>query len=150
MRQISASVYQLTRYVFVNIYLIVNGDVLTVVDAGINKSDIDALIKAIEAQGWSTEQIQHILVTHAHYDHIGGLAYLQTLTNAQTYIHRLDAPIVRGEQAVTYANPNDLGFFSRLQSLILADNSNVEPVRIDTILHGDELLNDIYPAPVRA
>ena len=34
--------------------------------------------------GW---EVSHILLTHSHFDHVGGLAELKTATNAPIYIH---------------------------------------------------------------
>jgi glyoxylase-like metal-dependent hydrolase (beta-lactamase superfamily II) len=36
-------------------------------------------------EGW---QISHILLTHSHFDHVGGLAELKEATNAPVYIHQ--------------------------------------------------------------
>ena len=38
--------------------------------------------------------MRHILITHAHPDHIGGAAALREATGAQVHAHRIDAPIV--------------------------------------------------------
>ncbi|MDX1664333.1 MAG: MBL fold metallo-hydrolase [Candidatus Promineifilaceae bacterium] len=40
---------------------------------------------AADERGW---QITHILLTHAHFDHIGGLAALKEETAAPVYLHR--------------------------------------------------------------
>lgn len=39
---------------------------------------------AADDGGW---QISHILITHSHFDHVGGLAELKAATNAPIYIH---------------------------------------------------------------
>ena len=43
-----------------------------------------AIAAAAEEEGY---QISHILLTHAHFDHVGGLAELKTETGAALYIH---------------------------------------------------------------
>ncbi|MEW5987758.1 MAG: MBL fold metallo-hydrolase [Chloroflexota bacterium] len=43
-----------------------------------------AIAAAAEDDGW---QITHILLTHSHFDHVGGLQELKELTGAPIYIH---------------------------------------------------------------
>jgi glyoxylase-like metal-dependent hydrolase (beta-lactamase superfamily II) len=43
-----------------------------------------AILRAAEQEGWA---INHILLTHAHFDHVGGLAELKELTGAAVYAH---------------------------------------------------------------
>lgn len=52
-----------------------------VIDPSWNGSGISA---AAEDDGW---QITHILLTHSHFDHVGGLADLKAATGAPVYIH---------------------------------------------------------------
>lgn len=145
MRQISEHVYGIfTLGQYVNFFLIVNGDTLTVVDIGIGKGDVERLERELGEKGWSLEQVKHILITHAHPDHIGGLPELQKRINAHTYIHRLDAPVVRGEKPPDNARPEELGFFSRIM-LSGMSQITITPARIDTDLNNDDILNDIFP-----
>ena len=44
----------------------------------------DVIASTIEESGW---QITHILLTHSHFDHVGGLADLKEATDAPVYIH---------------------------------------------------------------
>lgn len=43
-----------------------------------------AIAKQAEKYGWT---ISHILLTHAHFDHVGGLGELREISNAKIYIH---------------------------------------------------------------
>ena len=56
------------------------------------------IVAAAEEQGY---EITHILLTHAHFDHVGGLAELKAATNAPIYIHAEALPML--EQAVMSA-----------------------------------------------
>ena len=42
------------------------------------------LYEQISSEGWS---VQHILLTHAHFDHVGGLAELKQASNAPVALH---------------------------------------------------------------
>jgi glyoxylase-like metal-dependent hydrolase (beta-lactamase superfamily II) len=140
MQQISEHVYGiLTRGQYLNMYLIVNGDTLTLVDTAMGEGDINTVEKELAKHGWSLSNIKHILITHAHPDHIGGLAALQKRVNAHTYVHRLDANVVRGERGQVVAPLNELNFIWRIIASIMA-NIKIEPARVDTELQdGDEL-----------
>ena len=43
-----------------------------------------SILERVQKEGWT---ISHILVTHPHYDHVGGLAELKDLTGAPVYVH---------------------------------------------------------------
>jgi len=43
-----------------------------------------AIVAAADNDGW---EISHILVTHAHFDHVGGLQEAKALTGAPVYLH---------------------------------------------------------------
>lgn len=49
------------------------------------------IAKQVEKQGWT---IAHILLTHTHFDHVGGLAELKDLTGAPVYVHPDAIPLL--------------------------------------------------------
>jgi glyoxylase-like metal-dependent hydrolase (beta-lactamase superfamily II) len=49
------------------------------------------LARRVEGEGWS---IDKILLTHAHFDHVGGLAELKSVTKAPIYIHPEAVPML--------------------------------------------------------
>ena len=60
--------------------------------------DARAIVRAAQEQGWA---ISHILLTHAHFDHVGGLARLKELTDAPIYAHPDSAPMLGCRCAVS-------------------------------------------------
>lgn len=50
-----------------------------------------AIAERAREQGWT---ITHILLTHSHFDHVGGLAELKRETNAPVYIHPDAVPML--------------------------------------------------------
>jgi glyoxylase-like metal-dependent hydrolase (beta-lactamase superfamily II) len=58
-----------------------------VIDPGENPRP---LLKAIDEGGW---QVQEILFTHAHIDHVAGALEVQQHTGARVAMHRLDLPL---------------------------------------------------------
>lgn len=78
-----------------NIYL-VDGDDPFLVDTGTGANNDEVLrrLKSIV----KLERIGRIVLTHRHFDHIGGSSYLRNDTSAQIYIHELDAgPVMSGD-----------------------------------------------------
>ncbi len=78
----------------VNVFLIEIDDGLVLIDTG-NQGQSEDIVTAIESIGKSPSDLRHILVTHMHPDHMGGLAELKRITDAKIYAHPLDAPIIR-------------------------------------------------------
>ena len=54
--------------------------------------DAHAIQKAADDEGW---QIASILLTHCHFDHVGGLAELKTGTEAPIYVHADAVPMLK-------------------------------------------------------
>lgn len=67
--QITANAIQLTRFGFVNCYLVRESDGLTLIDTGLPGSADDILTTARTLGA----PIQRILLTHAHMDHVGSV-----------------------------------------------------------------------------
>jgi glyoxylase-like metal-dependent hydrolase (beta-lactamase superfamily II) len=82
----------------VNSFLIRNGDELTAIDAG-HPGDAETILTAVRELGHQPSDVRNILITHAHYDHSGGLAALKEATGAPAWMHPLDAELVRAGRA---------------------------------------------------
>jgi glyoxylase-like metal-dependent hydrolase (beta-lactamase superfamily II) len=87
----------------VNAYL-VDGAELTLIDAGA-AADVPRIISAISEHGRDPADLRHILVTHCHPDHAGGLATLKRLTGAAAYMHPLAAAVMRGDEPPRSVRP---------------------------------------------
>src|SRR5947199_9191396 len=79
------------------VYLWDRPDGLTVVDSSTDGS-ADAILAAIRAIGRQPEQVTEIVLTHYHDDHRGSAAALAKQTGAPVIAHRVEAPVIRGEQ----------------------------------------------------
>ena len=107
-----------------NTYLALNGERAFVVDPG---TDADKILAAAEAEG---AKIEWVLLTHAHFDHIGGVAELQR-AGAQVVLHR-----------------DDLGIVSSFKNLAFYAGVKVEKFIPDVTVSGGETL-DVAGVKVR-
>lgn len=78
----------------VRVFLLESEDGWALIDTGLPAS-ADRILAAFRKLGHQPTDIRHIILTHAHPDHIGGLAALKQATQAATYMHPADAPIAR-------------------------------------------------------
>ena len=72
--QVAGTVHMVTG-TNVNWALITDGDALTVIDAGYPNDGAD-LLRSIHAIGHKPQDVQAVLLTHAHLDHMGGIPTL--------------------------------------------------------------------------
>lgn len=80
--QATTNSVQLTRFGFVNCFLVREADGLTLIDTGLLSSSAEGILAAAYAMGGT---IQRILLTHAHTDHVGSVdALLGRLGTAKT------------------------------------------------------------------
>ena len=81
-----------------NCYLVAgDGRRATVIDPAWNGEEI---ADAAASEGY---EIGRILLTHAHFDHVGGLAALKKATGAPVYIHQDAVPMLRDAPAAASA-----------------------------------------------
>jgi glyoxylase-like metal-dependent hydrolase (beta-lactamase superfamily II) len=75
----------------INSFLLADEDgSLTLVDAGLKRADRKVLA-ALAELGRAPQDVQRIVLTHAHNDHAGGLAAVQDKTGARVHAHDRDA-----------------------------------------------------------
>jgi glyoxylase-like metal-dependent hydrolase (beta-lactamase superfamily II) len=96
--RITENLIQLTRYRFVNAYLVREPDGFTLVDTTMPRTGV-ALIEAARQAGG---EIKRIALTHGHGDHVGSLDELKSALGdgAQVLMPELDARIHAGEKVV--------------------------------------------------
>ncbi|MEU7723570.1 MBL fold metallo-hydrolase [Streptomyces tibetensis] len=86
----------LLRFPVGQAYLWRDGGELNLVDAGPAGSGAP-IAEAVTALGMRPRDVRRIVLTHFHEDHAGGAAEFAALSGAEVLVHRLDAPVVRGD-----------------------------------------------------
>lgn len=77
-----------------NIYLLAGED-LTLVDTGMPGEE-ENVIDCIDKIGRSIKELGHILITHAHMDHMGSLAALKKESGAKVVASRIEVDYIKG------------------------------------------------------
>jgi len=139
--EIIAGVYLLSGFLGAgvwgaNAYLLVDDNDLTLVDTGFF-GRADRILAQVKELGYSPSDINRIIITHHHADHIGSLAELKRVTQAEVIAHPADAPYIDG--TLPQPGPVRPQWLSKLLSP-LSWLWATEPVTVDTLVNdGDEL-----------
>jgi glyoxylase-like metal-dependent hydrolase (beta-lactamase superfamily II) len=105
-RSVAPGVHRL-EHAHVNCYILQDGDSLTVVDTGL-PATYRHLLAAIEAIGRRIEDVEAIVLTHAHFDHVGSARRLQQELDRPVHVHPEDAYIARHPYRYAHERPRSL------------------------------------------
>ena len=133
-----------------NAFLIEGDDGLTLIDAGFPGKEA-ALFGAVRGLGRSLDQLNQLIFTHGHPDHIGSAAAIVRETGARTYMHPLDIPIAESGGPFRPMTPAP-GPIGLLCNLFFHPDEQLEPVAIDQPLTLGEVLPvaggiEVIPTP---
>ena len=125
----------------VNAFFLTEPGVL--IDTGF-PGNADKILAALRGTGKAPGDIRHILLTHAHPDHIGNAAAIAKATGARTWMHPLDAPITERGKGFRpmHAAPGLLNrlLFSLIHFRVTTLNMHVQPCRIETRIEDGAVL----------
>ncbi len=121
MTQIAPGVYSMKQNKggHVHAFLLDSGTDLTLIDT-LFDTDARQILERIESIGRRIQDLKHIVLTHGHRSHLGGLAALARLSGANVYSHEWEADIIAGErpaQRVTIVPMRPLSIYWRVYYL---------------------------------
>ncbi len=142
MRELVAGVYYLPL-ISANVYLIQGRQGFTLVDTGVKGAHRN-IQQQLKAYGWSLSQIKRVIITHAHPDHMGSLPEVLKASQAEVWIHALDAPVLRGEKALADTLPkrSSLSPWDAVMG-VLGGRGRPVAVQVDRELSKHELLPEV-------
>lgn len=144
MKLITDTIYTVEGLRLGRVYVIVGSDGLTLIDTSLPDSE-KKIAAEIASIGHSIKDVRRILITHAHFDHIGSLAALQRLTQAKVYVHALDAAVTRGLQPQSRPDPRSLSPLSRVIGRMSSSNAGPEGAQVDYELQNAANLDEVLP-----
>ncbi len=131
--EIASGVYQV-HDIFVNCYILLSDAGVSIIDTGLARTT-KLILASLNQLGFKAIDIQMILITHADGDHIGGLANLQRMGQAQTLASQVEADAVREGKSSRPLKPK--GAVRILYNLV-APLFRSEPGRIDNTLSNGQ------------
>ncbi|WP_298816014.1 MBL fold metallo-hydrolase [Chloroflexus sp.] len=97
----------------VNVFFILTAGGVTLIDTGYPDRG-RGVLAGLHALGRAITDVRHIIVTHHHVDHAGNVATLQAQSDAQVWMHPLDAEQVARGQALRPTAHSAQGWFNQL------------------------------------
>ena len=101
---------------YTNWYLIQEDDRLTVVDAGV-PSSWNSLLEALRHLGRGPADVEAVVLTHAHFDHLGFAERARRELQVPVYVHENDVPLTRHPWRYGMERSRMLYFATQIQAL---------------------------------
>jgi glyoxylase-like metal-dependent hydrolase (beta-lactamase superfamily II) len=119
----------------VNIYLITDGDEMTMIDAGFAQST-PYILSRIKRLGFKPTDLKHILITHADIDHAGGITRLKEATGAKVYAGKVaaDALAEGVSSREIHTDPVGKRVYKKVEDLAFPQGE------VDVVLEPDQVL----------
>lgn len=98
---------------------------ITIIDAGTRESPEVAIYPYLRSIGRKPSEISHVLLTHAHHDHCGGVAPIKRETGCKVGVHELGKPYLEDPGLV------DRQLRRRFPTLFSDGMANFDPMEVD-------------------
>jgi len=109
---------------FANVYILVRSDHLVAIDAGAPGNE-EKVLGYIRGMGAKPSSLKLVVVTHAHYDHVGALKSLRGATGARVAAHRDEEPFIEGRRGLPGVRHEPVEV-----DLVLGEGDVVEGLRV--------------------
>jgi glyoxylase-like metal-dependent hydrolase (beta-lactamase superfamily II) len=101
---------------YTNWFIVEEEGRLLIVDAGVPRS-WDSLHEALGRLGRRPQDVEAVVLTHAHFDHVGFAEKARTQLNAPVYVHENDVPLTRHPWRYDFTRPRSFYFATQVQAL---------------------------------
>ena len=122
-----------------NVYVLKDKGVV-MIDGGAPKK-CKAFLKGLNAIGIKPEEIQLIILTHGHWDHIGSVAEIKELTGAKVVLHKYEKQWLEKSLKTMPPGVTVWGKIStKLFSWTVVPFVHIKPTKVDIVLE-----NEVFP-----
>ncbi|MCB0253582.1 MAG: MBL fold metallo-hydrolase [Anaerolineales bacterium] len=141
--EIAPGIYSMSQRqgAYVHAFLLDDGNGLTLIDT-LYDTDAHRILAELQRIGKTPQDIKHIIMTHCHRSHLGGLARLKELSGAPIYAHEWEADLIAGErkqQPVSWL-PHQPARVWPLQIALNLGVAKHPPATVDNYIHeGDQV-----------
>ena len=122
------------------------GNQVILIDGGAN-SNLGKFEKGLEKVSIRPEEVNLILLTHGHWDHITSAKAIKQLTGAKVLIHEEDLSLISGTVPPPPPGLTAWGKFGNLLLRLYSPFLNINPFEVDIVLSDDEFSLDEYDIP---
>lgn len=98
--------WQRVDLAFVSAYVLVRGGEVAVVDLG-TAGSADSIEAVLKGAGTGWDAVKHVILTHHHSDHAGGLSEVAPLVSASLYAGAADVPSINATKPLKPLNDGD-------------------------------------------
>ena len=120
-----------------NPYLLIDPDGLTLIDAGLPGSH-RKILRYLASLGYAPKDLKRILITHADFDHVGGLAPLKAATGARVFASPVEAQAIAAGHASRPLKPRSA--ITKLLFDLMAGLFKPARVQVDELLSDGQIL----------
>ena len=120
-----------------NPYLLIDPDGLTLIDAGLPGSH-RKILRYLAGLGYAPGGLKRILITHADFDHVGGLAPLKAATGARVFASPVEAQAIAEGHASRPLKPRSA--ITKFLFDLMAGLFKPAPVKVDELLADGQIL----------
>ena len=108
-----------------------NGE-LIIIDAALGE-DMEAIFNIIASHGLSKEDISTVVITHAHFDHVGGCGAFKEM-GAKIYVPEIEAELLEK------GSEEELGFDKAKMAGMVSQDAQFPHTKVDRVLKDGEVL----------
>jgi glyoxylase-like metal-dependent hydrolase (beta-lactamase superfamily II) len=134
---------------YTNWYLVEGDDGLTVVDCGVPTSWA-SFLDAVKTIGRTTDDVRAVVLTHAHFDHVGFAERARTELGVPVHVHENDVPLTRHPWRYDHERPRALYLTTQVRAMpivaSLVRNRAFWPAAIKEVVRFDDATHTL-PVP---
>jgi glyoxylase-like metal-dependent hydrolase (beta-lactamase superfamily II) len=130
-------IFILDNLIVSNVFLIRTGESYTMIDCGV-PPDAKKIIETLRTHNIDLPNIKTIVLTHSHFDHIGGVAKVVAATGASVLAHADDIPYIQGEKPLPSRS-----FGQKMINLLMAKmQSLTQNFKVDRAVKDGDLVDE--------